>query len=94
MAKDSAAKAQRQADNQLKAILVTADPDLREELAGLPRRALVLACLALNEGDDRTDPVVRATRFTLWEPTERLSQQGEVLERRLSDLIRNCCPAS
>ncbi|MFJ4880407.1 IS110 family transposase [Streptomyces sp. NPDC088745] len=93
--KDSAVKAQRQAVNQLKAILVTADPALREELAGLSRRALVSACLALNEGDDRTDPVVRATRFTLRvlaERNEQLRAQALMLERRLSDLIRSHYP--
>ncbi|WP_406481261.1 transposase [Streptomyces platensis] len=35
LAKDSAVKARTQAINQLKAVLVTADPDLREQLAGL-----------------------------------------------------------
>ncbi|MFE0722588.1 transposase [Streptomyces sp. NPDC058828] len=50
MAKDSAVKAQRQSANQLQAILVTADPSLREELATLSRRALVCACLELSEG--------------------------------------------
>ncbi|MFI2620661.1 transposase [Streptomyces sp. NPDC018584] len=84
-------KAQRQAANQLKAILVTADPALREELATLPRRALVRACLELSEGGDDTDPVARATRFTLRMLAERIEQlraQAQVLERRLSDLMR------
>jgi transposase len=91
VAKDSAVKAQRQAANQLKAILVTADPSLREELATLSRRALVCACLELSEGDDSTDPVVRATRFTLRVLAERIEQlraQARVLEGRLSDLVR------
>lgn len=91
VAKDSAVKAQRQAANQLKAILVTADPALREELATLSRRALVRACLELSEGDGRADPVVRATRFTLRLLAERIEQlraQFRVLECRLSDLIR------
>ncbi|MEU3537910.1 IS110 family transposase [Streptomyces paromomycinus] len=91
VAKDSAVKAQRQAANQLKAILVTADPALREELATLSRRALVRACLELSEGDYRTDPVVRATRFTLRALAERIEQlraQARALECRLTDLIQ------
>lgn len=91
VAKDSAVKAQRQATNQLKATLVTADPTLREELATLSRRALVRACLELSEGDENTDPVVRATRFTLRVLAERIEQlraQARVLEGRLSDLVR------
>ncbi|MFB6551074.1 IS110 family transposase [Streptomyces sp. NPDC056405] len=90
VAKDSAVKAQRQAVNQLKAILVTADPTLREELAPLSRRALVRACLELSEDDDSMDPVVRATRFTLRVLAERIEQlraQARVLEERLSDLV-------
>ncbi|MER6572841.1 IS110 family transposase [Streptomyces sp. NPDC001093] len=90
VAKDSAVKAQRQAVNQLKAILVTADPALREELANLPRRALIQACLQLSEGGEETDPVLRATRFTLHALAERIEQlraQARVLERRLSAVI-------
>ncbi|MFF0746767.1 transposase [Streptomyces sp. NPDC004111] len=64
-AKDSAVKARRQAANQLKAVLITADPVLREELAGLSRRQLVTACLRLEEGESSADPVLQATRFTL-----------------------------
>ncbi|MGY4986705.1 hypothetical protein [Streptomyces nigrescens] len=44
LTKGSAVKARTQAINQLKAILVTADPDLREQLAGLKTPALVRTC--------------------------------------------------
>lgn len=90
VARDSAVKAQRQAVNQLMALLVTADPALREELAGLPRRALVTACLQIGEGGEGTDPVVRATQFTLCSLAERiqyLKRQAALLEKRLSNLI-------
>lgn len=95
MARDSAVKAQRQVANQLKAILVTADPALREELAMLSRRARVGACLELNEGDDDTEPVVRATRCPLRVLAERIEQlraQARMLEGRLSDLVRQHHP--
>ncbi|MFK0295550.1 transposase [Streptomyces sp. NPDC090442] len=49
VARESAVKACTQATNQLKAVLVTADPALREELAGLKRRALIRACVLLGE---------------------------------------------
>ncbi|MEU5951507.1 IS110 family transposase [Streptomyces sp. NPDC047525] len=90
MAKDSAARAKRQAMNQLRAILVTADPVLREELRSLKRRALILACLQLREGDEETDPLVRATRFTLRVLAERIEQlrvQALLLEQRLEGVI-------
>lgn len=44
LAKDSAVKARTQAINQLEAVLTTADPDLREQLAGLKNPALVRTC--------------------------------------------------
>ncbi|MFF4159369.1 transposase [Streptomyces sp. NPDC001678] len=47
VARDSAVKSCTQATNQLKAVLVTADPALREELTGLNRRALIRACATL-----------------------------------------------
>ncbi|WP_374194340.1 transposase [Streptomyces sp. N35] len=90
MAKDSAVKAKRQAVNQIKALLVTADPALREELRSLSRRRLTLSCLQLSEGGEEVDPVVRATRFTvrvLAERIEHLDGQARVLEQRLSELI-------
>ncbi|WP_406067672.1 transposase [Micromonospora sp. NBC_01638] len=45
IAKDSAVKARTQAINQLKAVLVRADPTLRESLSGLGRVALIRASL-------------------------------------------------
>jgi hypothetical protein len=47
LAKDSAVKARTQAINQLKAVLVGADPQLREAMAGLGRAALVRCCAEL-----------------------------------------------
>ncbi|WP_444545650.1 IS110 family transposase [Streptomyces violascens] len=90
MAKDSAVSAKRQAVNQLKALLVTADPALRDELRSLSRRGLVLACLQLREGGEGMDPVVRATRFTvrvLAERIEQLGVQARMLEQRLANVI-------
>ncbi|MFE9493343.1 hypothetical protein [Streptomyces collinus] len=44
LTKVSAVKARTQAINQLKSVLVTADPALREELAGLGNAELFRAC--------------------------------------------------
>ena len=46
IAKGSAVKARRQAINQIRSILVNADPQLREAMAGLGRTALVTRCAA------------------------------------------------
>ncbi|MFJ7060770.1 transposase [Streptomyces microflavus] len=71
VAKDSAVKARTQATNQLKAVLVTADPALREGLAGLNRRPLISACAALSEEAGDHDPVRQATRFILCSLAQR-----------------------
>ncbi|MFD8931482.1 hypothetical protein ACFXMT_21720 [Streptomyces mirabilis] len=47
LAKDSAVKARTQAINQLKAVLIRADPQLREELAGLGNAELFRTCAGL-----------------------------------------------
>ncbi|MDT4992620.1 MAG: transposase [Actinoplanes sp.] len=50
VAKDSAVKARVQAINQLKAILVSSDPALREQLSTLNTRQLVQRCAGLEDG--------------------------------------------
>ncbi|GAP50578.1 hypothetical protein [Streptomyces azureus] len=70
LAEDSAVKARTQANNQLKAALVIADPALREQLSSVGNRDLFRTCARLSpldgedsEGDE--DAVARATRITL-----------------------------
>jgi len=62
-AKDSAVKARVQAINQLKAVLVSADPRLREALSPLRTGQLVARCAELNTsaGDGHHDQVTAAT---------------------------------
>ncbi|RPK32543.1 IS110 family transposase [Streptomyces sp. ADI93-02] len=50
LAKESAVRARTQAMNQLKAVLLVLDPDLREQLSGLSSPALITTCAAL-DGD-------------------------------------------
>lgn len=88
-------KAKRQAVNQIKALLVTTDPALREELRSLSRRRLTLFCLQLSEGGEEVDSIVRATRFTvrvLAERIEQLGGQARVLDQRLAELIGTYYP--
>lgn len=54
MTRSSAVKAQTVAMNQLKAIVVTAPPELRDQLHGLTTARLIAACLALPTLDDLT----------------------------------------
>ena len=63
LAKASAIKSRSQAINQLKAVLVRADPALRESMTGLSNPALFRRCADLDYGDP-TDPP-SAAAFTL-----------------------------
>ncbi|XDO64417.1 transposase [Streptomyces sp. RLB1-33] len=64
LAKDTAVKARTQAINQLKAVLVIADPALRERLSSLGNHELFRTCahLSLRDGDDE-DAVAQATHI-------------------------------
>ncbi|MFD0163614.1 hypothetical protein ACFVJH_05595 [Streptomyces decoyicus] len=87
LAKDSAVKARTQAINQLKAALVTADPDLREQLAGLKTPTLVRTCAQFDDREDDDgvkDAVGQATRIALC----LLAQRIDELTRQIRDLER------
>ena len=59
LVRDSAVKSQTQATNQVKAVLVTAPPQLREALQHLPRIALLQRCAVLRAGE-LTTPLAAA----------------------------------
>ncbi|MFG2368519.1 hypothetical protein ACGFY3_44070 [Streptomyces mirabilis] len=103
LAKSSAAKARTQAVNQLKAVLDSADPKPREELAGLNNAELFRTCAGF-AGDSKHDEdgekaVLRATRITLGLLSQRIGQlteQIQGLEGRLARPAerhaRSCSP--
>ena len=64
VARSSAVKARSQATNQLKALLVTAPADLREQLRHLSTTTLVAACARLRPTGDIADPE-QATKTAL-----------------------------
>ncbi len=70
LAKASAVKARTQTINQLKAVLVAADPALRETLSGLSNTALIRRCTQL-EVDPSCD-TTSATAYTLRLPARRI----------------------
>ncbi|WP_148589194.1 IS110 family transposase [Streptomyces sp. WAC01526] len=98
LAKDSAVKARTQAINQPKAVLVTADPDLREQLAGLKNPALVRTCAQFEDREDddgAKDAVGQATRIALCLLAQRIDQLTEQirdLERHLTGLVQRHFP--
>ncbi|MFD4144341.1 IS110 family transposase [Streptomyces sp. NPDC058572] len=89
LAKESAVKARTQALNQLKAVLLAVDPDLRELLTGLSNPALVATCAALDV-DDRGEAVF--TMRLLARRVQHLSDEAKELTRRITRAVRACRP--
>ena len=84
LAKTSATKSRAQAINQLKAVLVRADPALREALSGLSNHKLIRSCAALDT-DTPTDATAAAA-YTLRLLAHRIQQLTDEIDR-LNDRI-------
>src|SRR5436309_8449007 len=93
LAKGSAVKARTQTINQLKAVLVAADPALREALSGLTNTMLIRRCAQL-EVTTRAD-VPSAAVYTLRLLARRILQlTAEIhdLVHHITDTITRHCP--
>ena len=84
--KDSAMKARTQAMNQMKALVVTAPVELREELAGLTARRLVDRCRSFRPGRLVTPAV--AAKHVLRLLARRHSQLTSEIEGVDEELVR------
>jgi transposase len=94
IAKDTAVKARTQAIVTLKTLLVTAPPELREQLEGLPKMTLIERCAGLRPGP-MTTPLA-ATKHALRALARRWQQlQVEIKEHEehLAALTRSAAPA-
>jgi transposase len=96
LAKDSAVKARTQAINQLKAVLVIADPALREWLSSLGNAEPFRTCARLAPPDGGGDEdAAQATHMTLRMLAERIEQltaQIDELNQRLTRLVEHHAP--
>lgn len=93
LAKSSAIKSRTQTINQLKSVLVCADPALRDELAELSTKALVRHCASLSVS--ATTDLAGATRYTLRLLAERiqaLSAQISELDGKLARTVHEHAP--
>jgi transposase len=94
LAKASALKARTQTINQLKAVLVAADPALREALAGLSNPVLFRRCAQLDSA--KPSDVTSAAAYTLRLLAHRILElTGEIhdLEQRITDAVTIHTPA-
>lgn len=94
VAKDSAVKAKRQAVNQLHALVVNAEPALREALADLGRKALVTRCAALDDTAHigAAGAVVHTLRV-LAQRVQALDVELADLNARIQQLVEATAPA-
>ncbi len=88
LAKESAVKARTQAMNQLKAVLLALDPDLREQLTSLRNPALIDTCAAFD--DDRSEAIF--TMRLLARRVQNLSHEIKELTKRTTKAVRACRP--
>lgn len=94
-ARDSAKLARVAAINVLKALVVTAPVDLREDLRGRPLMDLVSRCQRLRP-DTATDPEYAATKLSLRSTANRVRQltdECRELEQAMNPLVRAMAPA-
>jgi transposase len=95
LARDSAVNARTKAINQLRSILVGADPVLRESLAGLGPGSLIRACAELADPGEDASEVQRTVIYTLRLLATRivaLKAESYELHKRLSELVSRCAP--
>jgi transposase len=93
LARSSAVKARTQAINQLKAVIVGADPALREPMAAMTNTALIRYCAALPDTAPRD--VATATTYTLRRLAHRiqtLTAEARELQRQITSLIKTFAP--
>lgn len=94
LTRDSAVKSQTQATNQVKAVLVTAPPQLREALQHLPRIALLQRYSVLRAGE-LTTPMAAAKHALrlLARRALALRAEAKALRAQLMTLTAAACPA-
>lgn len=93
LAKASAVKSRTQAINQLKAVVVTADPVLRESLAGLSTVRLVRRCAELTGHDKTVTGAAAHTLRLLARRITHLTEEIDDLDARLAETLDAHAPA-
>jgi transposase len=92
--RDSAVHARTKAINELKSILVTADPALRESLRGFGTKALVRRCASVTGSAD-LGLVEQSTVYAMRVLGQRilaLTAEADDTEKRMTDLLNGYAP--
>jgi transposase len=80
VARSSAVKARSQATNQIKALIISGPPELRERLRHLPTAKIIASCARLRPGHQLGDPE-QATKTAL----RRLARRHQQLSEEISE---------
>jgi transposase len=90
----SAVEARTQTINQLKALLVTAPAELREQLRGLSAGALIRTCVRLRPGADAVDPgtSTKMALRMLARRYEALTAEIAEVDKTLAALVKTVAP--
>lgn len=93
LAKGSAIKSRSQAINQLKAVLVVADPTLRESLAGLTNPRLIRSCAQLRlDGESGPGRAARHTLRLLALRIQHLTEEIDDLNEQIAAAVHEAAP--
>ncbi|MEW6471152.1 MAG: IS110 family transposase [Actinomycetota bacterium] len=93
LTRSTAVKARTQGINVLRALVVTAPPELRQQLRGLPIKALIRTAARLRPGNDRS--VLAHTKLALRSAAQRceaLDAEIGTLDARLDELTAEAAP--
>jgi transposase len=80
VARSSAVKARSQATNQIKALIISGPPELREQLRSLPTATIITRCARLRPSHPLSDPA-QATKTAL----RRLARRHQQLSEEIAD---------
>jgi transposase len=92
-AREGALEARRAALCQLRALLVTAPADLREQLRTLTRTRLLRRCAAMRTGTDHERRGTRLALRLLARRVQLLSAEEQALKREIAALVEQLAPA-
>lgn len=92
IAKDSANKARTQAINQLRAVIVRVEPELRETLTGLSPARLFRTCAELDGADAPTDVAAVTVLRGLAHRILTLTKEIKTLNKQLTTVVSGCAP--
>jgi transposase len=94
LSREAAVAVRRSGLNQLRALVLTAPPELRERLQGLPKHALVKRCIALRPRSSQ-QPQLRGTLLALrscGRQVELANREAATLEREVTALVKQLFP--